>query len=149
MRYFAFYDDTGTIVTIGAQNGEGALSQPNATTLEIDEATYATLKARRGSYLLDGVIRERPPMPSPYHVWDRVTKEWLAQPEVEQQEKANEARLLRDRRLADSDWTDTLSAKTRLGDELYDRWQAYRQALRDVPQQAGFPLEINWPESPA
>lgn len=26
---------------------------------------------------------------------------------------------------------------------------AYRQALRDVPEQAGFPLDINWPESPA
>jgi len=26
---------------------------------------------------------------------------------------------------------------------------AYRQALLDVPQQAGFPSEINWPEMPA
>lgn len=25
---------------------------------------------------------------------------------------------------------------------------AYRQALRDVPQQAGFPYEIEWPEKP-
>lgn len=24
----------------------------------------------------------------------------------------------------------------------------YRQALRDVPEQAGFPTEINWPEKP-
>jgi hypothetical protein len=27
-------------------------------------------------------------------------------------------------------------------------WLEYRQALRDVPQQAGFPKEINWPERP-
>ena len=26
--------------------------------------------------------------------------------------------------------------------------QAYRQALRDVPQQSGFPLEIDWPALP-
>lgn len=26
---------------------------------------------------------------------------------------------------------------------------AYRQALRDVPQQAGFPFEIEWPEKPS
>ena len=24
----------------------------------------------------------------------------------------------------------------------------YRQALRDVPEQAGFPTEVNWPEKP-
>ena len=27
-------------------------------------------------------------------------------------------------------------------------WEAYRQALRDVPEQAGFPLQITWPEKP-
>ena len=27
-------------------------------------------------------------------------------------------------------------------------WSTYRQALLDVPQQAGFPTNITWPESP-
>jgi hypothetical protein len=27
-------------------------------------------------------------------------------------------------------------------------WKTYRQALRDVPQQDGFPTEITWPEKP-
>lgn len=27
-------------------------------------------------------------------------------------------------------------------------WEAYRQALRDVPEQEGFPLSIVWPEKP-
>jgi hypothetical protein len=27
--------------------------------------------------------------------------------------------------------------------------KAYRQALRDVPQQKGFPFDIEWPEAPA
>lgn len=27
-------------------------------------------------------------------------------------------------------------------------WQAYRQALRDVPQQGGFPEEVMWPPQP-
>jgi len=30
-----------------------------------------------------------------------------------------------------------------------EAWKVYRQALRDVPQQAGFPLDIDWPEMPA
>jgi hypothetical protein len=29
-----------------------------------------------------------------------------------------------------------------------DAWKTYRQALRDVPQQAGFPMGIEWPELP-
>lgn len=31
---------------------------------------------------------------------------------------------------------------------LADQWRTYRQALRDVPQQAGFPLTIDWPVAP-
>ena len=31
---------------------------------------------------------------------------------------------------------------------MTDQWRAYRQALRDVPQQPGFPMVIDWPISP-
>lgn len=27
-------------------------------------------------------------------------------------------------------------------------WRAYRQALRDMPEQPGFPMEVEWPEVP-
>lgn len=59
--------------------------------------------------------------------------------------------FVRDQRntlLTQSDWTDTLSAKTRLGDELYDAWQAYRQALRDITSQSGFPFDVIYPTPP-
>jgi len=29
-----------------------------------------------------------------------------------------------------------------------DAWATYRQALRDLPQQAGFPVTIDWPVKP-
>ena len=29
-----------------------------------------------------------------------------------------------------------------------DAWKVYRQALRDVPEQEGFPLAIVWPVKP-
>ena len=47
-----------------------------------------------------------------------------------------------------SDWTDTLSARDRLGEALYQQWQTYRQALRDVTSQPGFPADIVWPTAP-
>lgn len=59
--------------------------------------------------------------------------------------------MIRDQRntlLNQSDWTDTLSAKSRLGDDLYNAWQTYRQALRDIPSQDGFPANTIFPTPP-
>lgn len=60
----------------------------------------------------------------------------------------NSVRRQRNALLAQSDWTDTASAPARLGQTSYDAWQTYRQALRDITQQAS-PFEITWPVSPA
>jgi len=57
--------------------------------------------------------------------------------------EANEVRTQRDALLADSDWTQVSDAPVD-----HQAWADYRQALRDVPQQAGFPTEINWPTKP-
>jgi hypothetical protein len=65
-------------------------------------------------------------------------------PPLTTEEKAAKAREERDQRLTESDWTqlpDTPEA-------LKATWAPYRQALRDVPAQAGFPDEISWPTSP-
>jgi hypothetical protein len=52
-------------------------------------------------------------------------------------------RATRDARLSGSDWT-------QVADAPVDKaaWATYRQALRDVPSQAGFPYDINWPSKP-
>jgi len=57
---------------------------------------------------------------------------------------AAEARQERDRLLSETDWT-------MMPDAPVDQqaWRDYRQALRDVPKQPGFPHEIDWPERPA
>ena len=58
-------------------------------------------------------------------------------------EFATNARNQRDTLLTQTDWT-------QVADAPVDKaaWAAYRQALRDVPQQAGFPVTITWPEKP-
>ena len=35
-----------------------------------------------------------------------------------------------------------------LGEALSGEWAKYRQALRDLPEQEGFPLNIQWPIAP-
>lgn len=36
----------------------------------------------------------------------------------------------------------------KLGDALVGSWAKYRQALRDITQQPGFPYDVNWPDEP-
>jgi hypothetical protein len=59
------------------------------------------------------------------------------------EEKAEASRFTRDSLLAATDW--------RAGSDLTmsDEWKAYRQALRDIPAQAGFPNSITWPTEPS
>lgn len=58
-------------------------------------------------------------------------------------EQAKSVRENRNKRLAESDWT-------QLADAPVDSavWATYRQALRDVTAQSGFPWEVTWPDAP-
>ena len=58
-------------------------------------------------------------------------------------EQAKSVREQRNQKLKDTDWTQVADAPV---DQA--AWAAYRQALRDVPQQTGFPWEVQWPTQP-
>ena len=59
-------------------------------------------------------------------------------------EQAKSVRDQRNTKLAECDWT-------QLADAPVDQaaWSTYRQVLRDVPTQSGFPWEVQWPDQPA
>lgn len=57
---------------------------------------------------------------------------------------AGQVRDRRDALLRACDWTQL--PDTALSDERAVAWAAYRQALRDVPQQEDFPKGVMWPE---
>lgn len=63
--------------------------------------------------------------------------------QVPVEDAARNKRFARDAKLAQSDWT-------QLADSPVDKviWATYRQALREVPQQSGFPYSIDWPVAP-
>ena len=56
---------------------------------------------------------------------------------------AQRVRSKRDAVLFASDWA-------RVVDAPVDKaaWATYRQAPRDIPTQAGFPWDVQWPETP-
>ena len=58
-------------------------------------------------------------------------------------ERAVSIRNSRTEKLKDCDWT-------QIADSTADKaaWATYRQQLRDITAQAGFPWTITWPESP-
>lgn len=57
---------------------------------------------------------------------------------------AQSVRADRDRMLASCDWTQIADASI----QNKEAWATFRQALRDVPVQTGFPFSVQWPRPP-
>ncbi len=55
---------------------------------------------------------------------------------------ATQVRAQRNALLASSD-------SMALADRITDAWRTYRQLLRDVPAQSGFPTNVTWPVEPS
>jgi hypothetical protein len=65
-------------------------------------------------------------------------------PSTEQtNEQAKSIRAIRDAKLAECDWT-------QVADSPVDKvvWATYRQALRDITAQEGFPWTVTYPDKP-
>ena len=61
-------------------------------------------------------------------------------------DQAKSVRTSRDAKLKECDWTQL--DDTPLSNTVKATWAIYRQALRDVTTQAGFPWTITWPDAP-
>lgn len=61
-------------------------------------------------------------------------------------EQAKNVRAQRDAKLAESDWRVIKALESNAPQDF--EWAAYRQALRDITSQAGFPWTIDWPTQP-
>ena len=107
------------------------------------------------------------------NIMERITEQqaaWLAEAQAEAYEKAAaQVRSRRDKLLTESD---AMTALDRFGMDLPDKVTAttmlsvfkeiltalwsitkgaigqYRQALRDLPEQPGFPFDVEWPDKP-
>jgi len=87
----------------------------------------------------DGVVEIDGKWYTKYSVTD-MDAEAIAAKDVEQ---AKSVRQQRGEKLKDSDWTQVIDAPV---DQA--AWAVYRQALRDISAQEGFPWTINWPTQP-
>ncbi len=75
---------------------------------------------------------------------ERNLESWLIKAKEEDyNEAAAEIRKKRDELLASTDWTQM--ADTALPKAKQNAYKVYRQALRDVPEQPGFPYDVEFP----
>jgi len=61
-------------------------------------------------------------------------------------EQAKSVRQTRDDKLKECDWI--VIKNLELNANIPGAWEVYRQALRDIPAQSGFPWTITWPTQP-
>jgi len=149
-------DEHKNIIAWGNKSGQDIVKEfleiNNETLIEKD--VYNLLqknKSFRHKYINNNLLNTGEPLfpPNHYSIWDNDLNKWKdPRPQTAIiDEEWVKVRLKRNELLTNSDWTDTLSAKNRLGDELYNAWQQYRQALRDITNQAD-PYTITWPTAP-
>ena len=72
-------------------------------------------------------------------------KDWIVKPSEEEIATAN-VRFIRDGLLKESDLIVTRHYEKGTG--VPAEWVEYRQKLRDIPQQLGFPMDVVYPEKP-
>lgn len=117
---------------------------------------YLILQKQEGEFILFGEaddstqyinvesdeIVDKPVKPNDYSEFNWQTKQWEDNAEIAKGNVLSKRQQL----LATTDWTDTYSASTRL--ENYNAWQFYRQQLRDITTQEGYPFNVEWPTQP-
>jgi hypothetical protein len=79
-------------------------------------------------------------------IYEKILEEGNIAPFIPPSEEqlALEAKIIRNRLLSQSDW----SQLPDVPQNIKDLWAPYRQALRDLPEQEGFPTDIQWPIPP-
>lgn len=141
MKHFTVYDpNTGGILRFGACPADmlAIQAQPGEVAIEgsfSDETHYIDAQHI--------VAIEKPAKPAGDYWFDLSTKSWVPIQRTKAELTAT-AMAKRSQLLAQCDWTQLpdvpLATKT--------AWVVYRQALRDISLQAGYPQTIAWPVQP-
>lgn len=96
-------------------------------------------------YIIGGLTARIPPRPGPEYTFDYSLRTWVDMRTDAQ--IAMMARAMRDTRISASDWV--MLPDVVMSEEKRLLWVEYRQALRDITNQPGFPRNIVWPTKPS
>lgn len=96
----------------------------------------------------DGMVELLEPMgnaPSEWHKYHLASSQWVEDKPIEATE--SEIKEQRKKLLIDSDWTQL--PNNPLTTEQQAAWATYRQELRDITGQSGYPFNVIFPTPPA
>jgi hypothetical protein len=136
MMYTIYDSTTGQILRVVNTNEiESQIGQGESFIEgEFDDVTY---------YIKNDTAVEIPPQPSQYSTFDFPTKQWVLTPDL----AIADVLTARNKLLFSTDWTQI--PNNPLTSEMQAEWATYRQQLRDIPQQSGYPYNVVWPVAPA
>lgn len=134
MKNFIVYLNSGQIVKTGyCQDNDFYLQGTNVIEGVANDSEQ---------YVQDGQIVDMPPKPNGAVYFNFTTNQWvLDYPTQEVSIKSQ-----RDELLYKSDWTQI--PNNPLTTEQQQAWAVYRQELRDVTSQSGYPFNVIWPTPP-
>lgn len=86
--------------------------------------------------------------PYPWMTWDNQSAQWVDDrtPEEKYADAANKVDTERNALLYQSDWTQI--PNNPLTPAKQEEWAIYRQELRDITKQPGYPFNVIWPVQP-
>lgn len=147
-KNIAIYLPDGTVQSIARVDGNIDLSRVGSHVEVPDGVHPDDGRVDDGvwvAYSTQGAERKRKPPPHTSE-WDCAREEW--RDVRSQDERVSDARgaavRKRDGLLASSDWTQLPDVPLATN----ETWATYRQALRDITQQPGYPFNIIWPQAP-
>jgi hypothetical protein len=135
MSYIIYSQTTGQILRVVQTNDIESQLQNGESYIDgaIDDSAY---------YIENELPVAIPPKPSQYSIFDFTTKQWVQNETM----AISDVSIKRQRLLYASDWTQIPNGP--LTAEQQTAWATYRQELRDVPQQSGYPYNVVWPVAP-
>jgi len=93
-------------------------------------------------YVYNNTLISIPEKPNQYSVFNYTTKQW----EVDSAQLILLIKRKRNSLLLSSDWTQLPNNPLSL--EVQTLWATYRQQLRDITLQSGYPTNVVWPDLP-
>lgn len=139
-KYIAYNNTTGLILYTASYEDDTIIPETVDTTsfLKVDLNTDDNLLLK--SYIKNSELKTLPLKPEYPVIFNLELEIW--EPDVP---AANNSVITkRNRLLQQSDWTQLPDVPL----VTKDAWTTYRQALRDITTQPGFPLDVVWPIPP-
>ena len=140
MKKYLLYKSTGEIVSMGACDDIAFEKQlPLNSGLSLIEINEYVIQ---DSFVENSIVVAMPPKPNGCYVFNYATKQW----DQDFDKQTNEIKNQRDQLLSQSDWTQIPNNPLTIAKQ--QEWASYRQQLRDIPSQSGYPFNVIWPVQP-